>query len=39
VIKPQKEGGGNNFFDQEAKDLLLEFINTSTSIEKRESLK
>ena len=39
VIKPQKEGGGNNFFDQEAKDLLLEFINDSTTFEKRESLK
>ena len=39
MIKPQKEGGGNNIFDQEAKELLLEFINNSTSFEKRESLK
>lgn len=24
VIKPQKEGGGNNFYDQEVKELLLQ---------------
>ena len=23
VIKPQKEGGGNNYYDQDVKDLLL----------------
>ena len=26
VLKPQKEGGGNNFYDDEAKELLLKFI-------------
>ena len=26
VLKPQKEGGGNNFYDDEAKELLENFI-------------
>ena len=34
VVKPQKEGGGNNFYDEEAKSLLQEFVS-----EKKESLK
>ena len=34
VVKPQKEGGGNNFYDEEAKNLLQEFVT-----EKKESLK
>lgn len=39
VIKPQKEGGGNNFYDDDAKSLLERFINPETSSEERESLK
>ena len=38
-MKPQKEGGGNNFYDDEAKALLQEFINPSTDPERKESLK
>jgi hypothetical protein len=34
VVKPQKEGGGNNFYDEEAKSLLQEFV-----AEKKENLK
>ena len=26
VVKPQKEGGGNNYFDKEAADLLKKFV-------------
>jgi len=39
VVKPQKEGGGNNFYDDEARDLLKQFINPSTPAETKESLK
>lgn len=39
VIKPQKEGGGNNFYDDEAKDLLLKFISKDTKAEERDSLR
>ena len=34
VVKPQKEGGGNNFYDQEAADLLKKF--TAKDIEEKE---
>ena len=30
VVKPQKEGGGNNFFDDDAKNLLKEFVSADT---------
>ena len=30
VLKPQKEGGGNNFYDDEAKELLQKFITADT---------
>ena len=39
VVKPQKEGGGNNFYDEEAKELLKTFINKDTPVEEKESLK
>ena len=26
VVKPQKEGGGNNFYDDDAANLLKEFV-------------
>ena len=39
VVKPQKEGGGNNFYDDDAKALLMEFIDPSTDSERKESLK
>lgn len=38
VLKPQKEGGGNNFYDQEAKEILMKFIDTSTPLETKEKL-
>jgi len=31
VIKPQKEGGGNNFYDEEAADLLKKFVSLKDS--------
>lgn len=34
VLKPQKEGGGNNFFDDELKSMLEEFV-----ADRKESLK
>ena len=34
VVKPQKEGGGNNFYDHEAADLLKKF--TAKDIEEKE---
>ena len=39
VVKPQKEGGGNNFYDEEAKELLEKFVSKDTSVEEKESLK
>jgi glutathione synthase len=39
VVKPQKEGGGNNFYDEEAKKLLMKFIDPTTETEERDSLK
>ncbi len=40
VVKPQKEGGGNNFYDAEAADLLKKFVSLKdTSPEEYEALK
>ena len=39
MVKPQKEGGGNNFYDEEAKALLEKFISKDTPVEEKESLK
>ena len=41
VIKPQKEGGGNNFYDEDAANLLKKFIGfiESGNREESESLK
>uniref|UniRef100_A0A7S3FTU8 Uncharacterized protein n=1 Tax=Strombidium rassoulzadegani TaxID=1082188 RepID=A0A7S3FTU8_9SPIT len=39
VVKPQKEGGGNNYYDEEAKELLKKFIDPATPLEERESFK
>ena len=39
VLKPQKEGGGNNYYDDEAKDLLMKFVSPSTDTEFKEGLK
>lgn len=39
VVKPQKEGGGNNFYDDDARDLLQKFINPETEVPVRENLK
>lgn len=39
VVKPQKEGGGNNFYDEEAAKHLKTFIDPATPHKVRESLK
>ena len=39
VVKPQKEGGGNNFYDDDAKQMLLKFIDEKTDTAERNSLK
>ena len=40
VVKPQKEGGGNNFYDAEAADLLKKFVSLKdTSPDEYEALK
>jgi hypothetical protein len=39
VVKPQKEGGGNNFYDEDAKNLLLKFIDPKTPLEVKEGLR
>ena len=38
-MKPQKEGGGNNFYDDEMKDLLMKFVDPNTDKDYKESLK
>ena len=37
VVKPQKEGGGNNFYDDDAADLLKKFVGYVESGNKEES--
>jgi hypothetical protein len=39
VVKPQKEGGGNNFYDAEAADLLKKFTSPDISEQEFESMK
>ena len=39
VLKPQKEGGGNNYYDEEAKELLEKFIDKGSDTEFKEGLK
>jgi glutathione synthase len=40
VVKPQKEGGGNNFYDEEASKLLKKFVDLKGVDEKEyESMK
>ena len=39
VLKPQKEGGGNNYYDEEAAKLLKTFIDPNTDPAYKESLK
>ena len=39
VVKPQKEGGGNNYYDEDAKELLIKFISQDTLVQDKEALK
>lgn len=39
VVKPQKEGGGNNFYDDDAKNLLLKFISKEIAADERDALR
>uniref|UniRef100_A0A7S3MZZ4 Glutathione synthase n=1 Tax=Strombidium inclinatum TaxID=197538 RepID=A0A7S3MZZ4_9SPIT len=39
VVKPQKEGGGNNFYDDDAKALLEKFRAVDTSEDEKQRMK
>ena len=38
VLKPQKEGGGNNYYDNQVREMLLSFTDSSTPDSVKESM-